>query len=72
VVVAHVVLELVAPGELLLADRAAEGGAGDAVQGGAELAAALPRVHHVLDLEQTRGHLQQPRHIDTAGGNSSD
>ena len=56
-VVAHVVLELVAPGELLLADRAAEGGAGDAVQGGAQLAAALARVHHVLDLEEAGGHL---------------
>ena len=48
---------LVAPLELLLAHGAPEGGPGHAVQGGAELGAALPRVHHVLDLEEAGGHL---------------
>ena len=40
-----------------LADGASEGRPGDAVQCGAELAAALPRVNHVLYLQQTGGHL---------------
>ena len=56
-VVTHVVLELVTAGELLLADGAPEGGPGHPVQGGAELAPALARVDHVLDLQQAGGHL---------------
>ena len=60
-VVTHVILELVTPGELLLAHGAPEGGLGHPVQGGAELAAALPSVDHVLDLQQTIGHLTQSK-----------
>ena len=56
-VVTHVILQLVTPWELLLADRAPERGPGHPVQRGAELAPALARVDHVLDLQQTRRHL---------------
>ena len=56
-VVTHVVLELVAARELLLAHGAPEGGLGHAVQGGAQLAAALSRVDHVFYLQETRCHL---------------
>ena len=56
-VVTHMVFELVTPGELLLAPRAPEGGLGYPVQGRAELAATLASVNHVLDLQQTIGHL---------------
>ena len=53
VVVTHVILELVTAGEFLLAHRAPEGRLRHPVQGGAELAPALPSVDHVLDLQET-------------------
>ena len=53
VVVTHVILELVTAGEFLLAHRAPEGRLRHPVQGGAELAPALPGVDHVLDLQET-------------------
>ena len=56
VYLAEVVAELVAPRELLLADGAAEGRL-DHVLHRLELAAALPRVHHHLNLQQARCHL---------------
>ena len=62
-VVAHVVFELVASLELLLAHGAPEGGPGHAVQGGAELGAALSRVHHVLNLEEAGGHLDNSQAV---------
>ena len=65
-VVTHVILQLVTARELLSTGSTSVRGLCHAVQGAAQLAPALPCVHHLLDLEQTRGHLQQPRHIDTA------
>ena len=59
------VLELVASLELLLAHGAPEGGACDSVQGGAELGAALARVHHVLNLEEAGGHLDNSQAVST-------
>ena len=56
-VVTHVILELVTTGEFLLAHRAPEGRPRHPVQGGTELAPALSGVDHVLDLQETRGHL---------------
>ena len=53
VVVTHVILELVTAGEFLLAHRAPEGRLRHPVQGGAQLAPALPGVDHVLDLQET-------------------
>ena len=52
-VVTHVILELVTTGKFLLAHRAPEGRPRHPVQGGAELAPALPGVDHVLDLQET-------------------
>ena len=70
-VIAHVVLELVASLELFLAHGAPEGGARDSVQGGAELGAALARVHHVLDLEEAGGNLDNSQGVNTLSESDS-
>ena len=57
-IVTHVVLQLVTAGELLSAGGTSVRGLGHAVQGAAQLAPALPRVHHLLDLQQAVGHLE--------------
>ena len=58
-VVTHVVLQLVAPRELLSTGGTPVRGLGHAVQGAAQLAPALPGVHHVLDLQEAVSHLRR-------------
>ena len=53
------VLQLVTPRELLATGGAPVRGFGDPIKGAGELAPALACVHHLLDLEETVGDLQE-------------
>ena len=57
-VITHVILQLVTARELLSAGGTSVRGLCHAVQGAAQLAPALPCVHHLLDLQEAVGHLE--------------